>query len=213
MAARKRSEHYVNNKEFLYAIVQYKKDVKDAEEAGQPKPRITNYLGECFLKIATHLSYKPNFVNYMFREDMICDGIENCVQYIHNFNPEKSTNPFAYFTQIIHYAFLRRIQKEKKQMEIRTKILEKSGYDEVFTVDDDYGSSFEYNSIKDAIQSKMKEASILAKANSNSSKLDQEKNLFELQKRNLTKDLATMEENKQKSEQMHDRLKFLKNVT
>ena len=88
-----RSEHYVNNKEFLYAIVQYKKDVKDAEEAGQPKPRISNYLGECFLKIATHLSYKPNFVNYMFREDMICDGIENCVQYIHNFNPEKSTNP------------------------------------------------------------------------------------------------------------------------
>ena len=126
MAARKRSEHYVNNKEFLYAIVQYKKDVKDAEEAGQPKPRITNYLGECFLKIATHLSYKPNFVNYMFREDMICDGIENCVQYIHNFNPEKSTNPFAYFTQIIHYAFLRRIQKEKKQMEIRTKILVES---------------------------------------------------------------------------------------
>ena len=101
---RKRSEHYVNNKEFLYAIVQYKADVKAAEEAGDPKPRITNYLGECFVKIATHLSYKPNFVNYMFREDMISDGIENCVQYIHNFNPEKSTNPFAYFTQIIHYA-------------------------------------------------------------------------------------------------------------
>ena len=95
MAARKRSEHYVNNKEFLYAIVQYKKDVKDAEEAGQPKPRITNYLGECFLKIATHLSYKPNFVNYMFREDMICDGIENCVQYIHNFNPEKVYQSFC----------------------------------------------------------------------------------------------------------------------
>ena len=124
MATRKRSEHYVNNKEFLYAIVQYKADVRDAAAADEPKPRITNYLGECFLKIATHLSYKPNFVNYMFREDMICDGIENCVQYIHNFNPEKSTNPFAYFTQIIHYAFLRRIQKEKKQMEIRTKILE-----------------------------------------------------------------------------------------
>ena len=103
---RKRSEHYVNNKEFLYAIVQYKADVKEAEERGDPKPRITNYLGECFVKIATHLSYNPNFVNYMFREDMISDGIENCVQYIHNFNPEKSTNPFAYFTQIIHYACL-----------------------------------------------------------------------------------------------------------
>ena len=83
-------------------------------EHGKVNPGFLDYLGECFLKIATHLSYKPNFVNYMFREDMISDGIENCVQYIHNFNPEKSQNPFAYFTQIIHYAFLRRIQKEKK---------------------------------------------------------------------------------------------------
>ena len=148
---RKRSEHYVNNKEFLAAIVAYKQSIVDAEGLGQPKPRITNYLGECFLKIATHLSYKPNFVNYMFKDDMICDGIENCVQYINNFNPEKSKNPFAYFTQIIHYAFLRRIQKEKKQLEIRQKIIEKSGFDEVFVADED-GKSAEYNSIKDAIQ-------------------------------------------------------------
>ena len=135
MAKRKRSEHYVNNKEFLYAIVEYKAKVREAEETGKPKPRITNYLGSCFLKIATHLSYKPNFVNYMFKDDMVCDGIENCVQYINNFNPEKSSNPFAYFTQIIHYAFLRRIQKEKKQLEIKTKIIEKSGYSEVFSDD------------------------------------------------------------------------------
>ena len=166
---RKRSEHYVNNKDFFEAIVEYKRKLRAAAEKEFPeiteqelktwkspnKPRISNYLGECFLKIATHLSYKPNFVNYMFREDMICDGIENCVQYIHNFNPEKSSNPFAYFTQIIHYAFLRRIQKEKKQMEIRAKIIERSGYDEVFTVDGDGLNSAEYNSIKDAIQTKM----------------------------------------------------------
>ena len=149
--ARKRSEHYVNNKEFLYAIVAYKKDIREAEAAGLPKPVIPRYIGECFLKIATHLSYKPNFVNYMFKDDMVCDGIENCVQYINKFNPEKSTNPFAYFTQIIHYAFLRRIQKEKKQLEIRTKLIERSGYDEVFVADED-GKSSEYNSIKDAIQ-------------------------------------------------------------
>ena len=150
---RKRSEHYVNNKEFLNAIVIYRNQCKRAEEAGEPRPRITNYLGECFLKIATHLSYKPNFVNYMFREDMICDGIENCVQYIHNFDPEKSKNPFAYFTQIIHYAFLRRIQKEKKQLEIKTKIIEKTGFDEVMAVDDNSlaGSSSDYNTIKDNI--------------------------------------------------------------
>ena len=153
MAKRKRSEHYVNNKEFLYAIVQYKADIKEAAELGKPKPRITNYLGSCFLKIATHLSYKPNFVNYMFKDDTVCDGIENCVQYINNFNPEKSSNPFAYFTQIIHYAFLRRIQKEKKQLEIKTKIIEKSGYSEVFS---DGGlitgkNESDYNTIKDNI--------------------------------------------------------------
>ena len=150
---RKRSEHYVNNKEFLNAIVIYRNQCKRAEEAGEDRPRITNYLGECFLKIATHLSYKPNFVNYMFREDMICDGIENCVQYIKNFYPEKSSNPFAYFTQIIHYAFLRRIQKEKRQMDIRAKIIERSGFEEVMSADGDFNAS-DYNTIKENIQNK-----------------------------------------------------------
>ena len=153
---RKKSEHYVNNKELLQALIVYREKVADAKEKDLPKPRITNYLGECFLKIATHLSYKPNFVNYMFRDDMISDGIENCVQYIHNFDPEKSRNPFAYFTQIIHYAFLRRIQKEKKQLDIKTKIIERSGFDEVMNVDDNAmsGSSSDYNTIKENIQYK-----------------------------------------------------------
>ena len=149
----KKSEHYVNNKEFLEALIVYGTKCAEAEEKGEPRPRITNYLGSCFLKIATHLSYKPNFVNYMFREDMICDGIENCVQYIKNFDPEKSSNPFAYFTQIIHYAFLRRIQKEKRQMDIRAKIIERSGYEEVMSADGNFNSS-DYNTIKENIQAK-----------------------------------------------------------
>ena len=124
---KKRSIHYVNNKDFLIALIEYRKSVELAEQRGDPKPQITNYIGDCFLKIATHLSFKPNFVNYIFKDDMISDGIENCVQYIHNFNPEKSQNPFAYITQVIHYAFLRRIQKEKKQLEIKNRILEKTG--------------------------------------------------------------------------------------
>ena len=152
--AKKKSEHYVNNKELLAALIDYRAEVAVAKTKDLPKPRISNYLGSCFLKIATHLSYKPNFVNYMFRDDMISDGIENCVQYIHNFDPEKSRNPFAYFTQIIHYAFLRRIQKEKKQLDIKTKIIEKSGFDEVMVVDDNSlsGNASEYNTIKDNIQ-------------------------------------------------------------
>ena len=150
---RKRSDHSVNNKELLEAMVVYRNKCAIAKEKGLEPPLISNYLGDCFLKIATHLSYKPNFVNYMFREDMIGDGIENCVQYIHNFNPEKSTNPFAYFTQIIYYAFLRRIQKEKKQLEIKTKIIEKTGFDQVMVVEEGAsGSASDYNTIKDNIQ-------------------------------------------------------------
>ena len=157
MGRRKRSEHYVNNKEFLAALIKLREDREIAEIQGKEKPRIPRYIGECFLKIATHLSFKPNFVNYMFKEDMISDGIENCVQYIHNFNPEKSQNPFAYFTQIIHYAFLRRIQKEKKQLEIKNKILEKTGYEQVFERDNlDDGNYSEYNQIKDAVHSKLR---------------------------------------------------------
>lgn len=149
---RKRSEHYVSNKDFHTALIEYKKMVDNAKENNLPKPKIPNYIGECFLKIATHLSYKPNFVNYMFKDDMICDGIENCVQYIHNFDVTKK-NPFAYFTQVIYYAFLRRIAKEKKQLEIKTKIIERSGFDEVFTADSsDVGYEYgEMNSIKDGI--------------------------------------------------------------
>jgi len=158
MTKRKRSEHYVNNKEFLAALIKYREDKEIALIQGKPKPPIPRYIGECFLKIANHLSFKPNFVNYMFKEDMISDGIENCVQYIHNFNPEKSQNPFAYFTQIIHYAFLRRIQREKRQLEIKNKILERSGYSEVFADDNtiDGGNYSDYNSIKDGVHSKLR---------------------------------------------------------
>ena len=158
MAKRKRSEHYVNNKEFLAALIKYREDVEIARLQDKTKPVIPRYIGECFLKIANHLSFKPNFVNYMFKEDMISDGIENFVQYIHYFNPEKSQNPFAYFTQIIHYAFLRRIQREKRQLEIKNKIIEKSGYSEVFDdsnkIDGDKYS--DYNQIQDAVHAKLR---------------------------------------------------------
>ena len=150
-------EHYVNNKEFLEALVVWKAKVRKAAEEGKPKPQITNYIGECFLKIANHLSFRPNFVNYMFKDDMICDGVENCVQYIDNFDPAKSSNPFAYFTQIIYYAFLRRIQREKKQLEIKNKIIERSGFDQLFHADDNeigYNLS-DMNSIKENVEVKM----------------------------------------------------------
>jgi len=128
---KKKSEHYVNNKEFLAAMVEYKKIVNKAKRNKLKNPPVPDYIGECFLKIANHLSYRPNFINYTYRDDMISDGIENCLTYLNNFNSEKSNNPFAYFTQIIYYAFVRRIQKEKKQVIIKQRMIQESNYDDL----------------------------------------------------------------------------------
>ena len=131
---KKRSEHYVDNKLLYEEMKNYLDAVKEAEESDSELPRIPEYIGECLLKISTRLSTKPNFINYTYRDEMISDGLENCVNYIRNFNPEKSNNPFAYFTQIIYYAFLRRIQREKKQLYIKHKSLERSViFDELAT--------------------------------------------------------------------------------
>ena len=132
--AEKKKVHYVDNKKFLAAIVERKEQIKEAEGVGDPKPQITNYLGECILKISNHLSYRPNFINYTYKEEMISDGIENSLQYIDNFDPEKSKNPFAYFTQIIYYAFIRRIAKEKKQQKIKERILLRSNIQDMIVV-------------------------------------------------------------------------------
>ena len=116
--------HYVDNAKFLEAMIEYKREYNKSKESDTELPMISEYLGSVFLKIAQRLSFRPNFINYAFKNDMISDGIENCLHYIHNFNPEKSNNPFAYFTQIIYYAFIRRIQKEKKQLYIKYKSMQ-----------------------------------------------------------------------------------------
>ena len=155
MKSQKPKEHYVNNKEFLAEMVKFKEMCAKAEKRGRRQPPITNYMGECFLKIANHLSYRPNFINYTFKDDMISDGIENCLQYVSNFNPEKSNNPFAYFTQIIYYAFIRRIQKEKKQAEIKQKLLNRTDINQYETIEGDDGNYT--NSYVDYMQKNQKE--------------------------------------------------------
>ena len=140
MAKRKNTAHYVDNKVFLQAMKDWKEKCEEAEQMGEEKPRVSNYIGECFLKIANGLSHKPNFMNYTFKDDMVSDGIENCLQYIHNFNPDKSNNPFAYFTQIIYYAFIRRIQREKKQTHVKHRLIEKVDYRAFVTMEGDENS-------------------------------------------------------------------------
>ena len=144
MKKAKEKPHYVDNKKFLEAMIEHRDKCEKAEKQNKKKPEVTNYIGECFLKIANHLSYRPNFINYTYRDDMISDGIENCLQYMNNFNPEKSTNPFAYFTQIIYYAFIRRIQKEKKQTLVKQKLIANAGVENI--MDQHEGDDSQYRS-------------------------------------------------------------------
>ena len=129
--------HYVDNKKFLAALIEYKKNIDTAKVEGKGIPQVPKYIGECFIKIATHLSYKSNFINYTFKDDMISDGIENCLTAATKFDPEKSSNPFAYYTQIIYFAFIRRIQKEKKHQATKYKIIENLDMDAIMQGSDD----------------------------------------------------------------------------
>ena len=122
----KPKRHFVNNKMLYEEMVKFKQKTEEAAAADKPLPRVPRYVGECFLMICNKLSSKPNFMNYSYRDEMVADAIENCVSAAHSFDPSKSTNPFAYFTQIAWNAFIRRIQKEKKQAYVKHKNFEYS---------------------------------------------------------------------------------------
>jgi len=135
------TSHYVDNKKFLAALIDYKTSIDAAKEKNEQIPQVPRYIGECFIKIATHLSYKSNFINYTFKDDMVSDGIENCLTAATKFDPAKSSNPFAYYTQIIYFAFIRRIQKEKKHQATKYKIIENLDLDSIIQNSDDSESS------------------------------------------------------------------------
>lgn len=124
--------HYVNNAQFSQAVVDYVTDLNGARDACVTLPKVPDYIALCFLKICEGLSHKSNFVRYTYREEMVMDAVENCLKAIENYNIEKATrtgkpNAFAYFTQISWYAFLRRIEREKKQQDIKMKYIDESG--------------------------------------------------------------------------------------
>lgn len=123
--------HYVDNKKFLRHMKEHVKLVRKHKREKLPPPQVSDFIGLCIVNIANKLANRPNFINYPFRDEMISDGIENCLQYLNNFNPRKSNNPFAYFTQIIYFAFVRRIQKEKKHLYTKYKLIENTLLHEV----------------------------------------------------------------------------------
>jgi hypothetical protein len=141
----KEKPHYVNNAEFSAAVVAYVSHKREQVAAGNVAPKVPNYVAQCFLKIAEGLSHKSNFVRYTYREEMVMDAVENCLKAIENYNLETATrtgkpNAFAYFTQISWYAFLRRIEKEKKQQDIKLKYLFESGLE--FLVEEEGDNSY-----------------------------------------------------------------------
>lgn len=155
--ARRAKEHYVNNKEFSHAVVDYVNEVNAAREKDEVEPKITNYIGTCFLKISEGLSHKPNFFSYTYREEMVMDAVENCIKAIMNYNIEKATrtglpNAFAYFTQISYYAFLRRIAKEKKQQDIKERYIDYAGADAFADFDGDTDSEFIVDQVRQKSQ-------------------------------------------------------------
>lgn len=181
---KKKKRHYVNNKDLYAAMVTYKENVKKSVDEGSKKPIIPDYIGMCFIMICTKLSTKPNFMNYSYKDDMVADGIENCIGSIDNFDPTKSTNPFAYFTQIAWNAFIRRIQKEKKQSYIKHK-----NYENNFMLDEmgDYGDFISKQKINEisseiikAFESKIESAKIQKKSKVGVEKfIEEEQNVTE----------------------------------
>jgi DNA-directed RNA polymerase specialized sigma24 family protein len=147
--------HYVNNAEFSLAVVEYVSLLNEAKEAGKQAPMVSNYIGECFLKIAKGLSHKANFSGYTYKEEMVMDAVENCLRAIHNYDINASTrsgnpNAFSYFTQICYFAFLRRLAKEKRQKEIKDEFIKKCGIDEFM----DYGEDENSHTILENIKNK-----------------------------------------------------------
>lgn len=157
--SKNKNSHYVDNEKLLEALVERKKQVQAAEESGAPPPKVSEFIGECIIQIASHLAYKMNFTNYTYRDEMINDAILNCVDVVDNFNEEKSSNPFAYFTTISYFAFIRRIKIEKKGLYIKYSIardimmsddelINKYGSDPQFQKMDDFIAAFEESTDK-----------------------------------------------------------------
>lgn len=159
MSEAKTRPHYVDNKKFGKALVDYAASVDAAKAAEKPIPIVPNYIAECFLKIAEGLSHKVNFIRYTYREEMVMDAVENCLRAITNYNPNAETrtgtqNAFSYFTQICFFAFLRRIEKEKKQQDIKFKFIEQSGIEEFIAQvegDDTHGEQAFIDSLRERI--------------------------------------------------------------
>lgn len=156
----KQRPHYVDNKKFSLAVVEYVETVNAAREADSEIPKVTDYIATCFMKISEGLSHRPNFVRYTYREEMVMDAVENCLRAIGNYNIETATrtgrpNAFSYFTQICYFAFIRRITKEKKQQDIKFRFIERMGVEDFVAMGMDAEGAAETQAYVDTLRERI----------------------------------------------------------
>jgi len=152
--------HYVNNREFSYAVVDHVKSVNDAESRDEEPPKVTDYIATCFMKISEGLSHRPNFVRYTYRDEMVMDAVENCLRAIRNYDIDTATrtgnpNAFSYFTQICFFAFIRRITKEKKQQDIKHRFIERMGVEDFMDMGMDPQAASDTRAYVDQLKSRI----------------------------------------------------------
>jgi hypothetical protein len=165
----KEKPHYVNNKQFSHAVVDYVKSVTEAEAKGLEPPKVTDYIATCFMKISEGLSHRPNFVRYTYRDEMVMDAVENCLRAIRNYKIETATrtgnpNAFSYFTQICFFAFIRRITKEKKQQDIKHKFIERMGIEEFMDMGMDQQAASDTQAYVDTLKGRIDTIKVRDKA-------------------------------------------------
>lgn len=101
--------NYVNNESLLKEVAVYHDTGVRTEE-----------LGTMLLLIASRYAEKGSFAGYSWKDDMICEAVLTCIKYMHNFDVNKEgANPFAYFSKVVHNAFLNFISKQKKHSNIK----------------------------------------------------------------------------------------------
>ena len=181
----KKKPHYINNKEFSLAVVEYVKTVNEAKEKDKSIPKVTDYIAQCFIKIAEGLSHRPNFVRYTYREEMVMDAVENCLRAIGNYKIETATrtgnpNAFSYFTQICYFAFIRRIAKEKKQQDIKFKFIEKMGIEDFTQMGMDEAGAAETMAYVDTLRQRIQSVRTKDDAIKTFAKKEKEKKKLEL---------------------------------
>ena len=183
--SQKNKAHYVNNKEFSQAVMDYAIEAHAAREKGKAVPTVTDYIAKCFIRIAEGLSHRPNFVRYTYREEMVMDAVENCLRAIGNYNIETATrtgrpNAFSYFTQICYFAFIRRITKEKKQQDIKFKFIEKMGIEDFVQMGMDNDAANETMAYVDTLRQRISQVKVKDQAIKEFAKKEKEAEKLEL---------------------------------